>query len=54
MTISRLFLALIIIAWPVMAIADGCTSLTMIDQRTGTMRFCQQCCYGGSCTITCL
>lgn len=53
MTLSRLLLALILIAWPGLAIADGCTQLTIMNGN-GTMTFCTQCCYGGSCTITCL
>ncbi len=49
----RILLTITILLWPILAIADGCTPLTMIDGN-GTMKFCQQCCYGGACTITCL
>lgn len=52
--LTRILLIIALIAWPILAIADGCTSMTIIDQHTGTMRFCQQCCYGGHCTLTCL
>ncbi len=41
------FLVMPSLAWA------NCTQITYIDSRTGQMRICQQCCYGGSCQVTC-
>jgi hypothetical protein len=50
-----LFLSLTILAlfiMPTWVYADGCTQYTV--QTPQGMKFCQQCCYGGSCQVSCL
>ena len=37
---------------PTWAYADGCTQITVMTPQG--MKFCQQCCYGGSCQVSCL
>ena len=48
----RLVLGLCLLLWPVVAMADGCTQITVMTPQG--MKFCQSCCYGGHCTVTCL
>lgn len=48
----RSLMVVVLILWPVMVWADGCTQITVMTP-TG-MKFCQSCCYGGSCQVSCL
>lgn len=50
-----LFLASVLLAFLVMptwVYADGCTQYTVMTSKG--MTFCQSCCYGGQCQVSCL
>ena len=48
----RVLLGLVLILWPVLVWADGCTQYTVMVN--GQMKMCQSCCYGGMCQVSCL
>jgi hypothetical protein len=50
--LRRVLVAVLLLAIPVLAVADGCRQFTVMD--AGTMRMCTQCCYHGQCQVTCL
>ena len=45
-------MGLVLILWPLVVWADGCTQITVSTPQG--MTCCQQCCYGGHCQVTCL
>lgn len=52
MRFRRLCLALVLVCWPVVALADGCTS-QYVTMPNGKVMLCTNCCYNGVCSTRC-